>query len=1135
MSKFLRFCFTPLLVLAFCAAAWAQSTVTGAIGGTVTNPNKEVVKGATITITNNGTGKEETATSDDDGHFKVAQLQPGEYTVTVNSSGFAPYTAKSIVEVGRETTLDIPMTVQAVGATVEVTAEAPVINTTQQDFSSNMNQTAISELPINGARWSNFALLTPGTVPDANFGLISFRGISGLLNNNTVDGGDNNQAFFSEERGRTRINYVVSQRAIREFQVNTSNYSAEYGRAAGGVTNAVTKSGTNQFHGDAFFFDRDNRLGARNPLGFITSFNPATGTLSRAGYKAPDKRYTFGGDIGGPIKKDKAFFFFNYDEVRRDFPGLGIFSAPAFLTSTNLCTANDTSSNGPGNVQTGARSACNAIATGTTTFFQQSLKNPTARGLTDTQINSVLNFLNSETGPNDRHGNQRIFMPKVDLNINSKNTLTVTYNYFRWKSPNGIQTQPTNTNGRATFGDDFVNDDSVNVRLASNLTATLLNEFRYQWSRDFEFEFSTTPLPGEPLTAPAYPGVFNANTRPPDVFITNGIEFGTQTFLERPQYPNEHKNQFFDMITKTSAKHTFKVGADITHVNDVADNLRFYAGSYSYNNINDFIIDYLNWQTPLFTPGTTTPMACATSTRVAGRCYTSNYQQAFGGTVYKFSTNQYGFFGQDDWRVTPRLTLNLGLRWEYQQFPKPFANLVNPAIPQTGKMPSDKTDFGPRVGFALDINGDGKNSLRGGYGIYYGLMGTSTIYNGLVNTAMPGGQFQVSLGLCTPAQVAAGNLCGPTFPNTLAAQPSSPVVAVQFFQNNFKLPRIHQADLAFQREVTRNTVVSASLLLSFGQRLPLFVDTNIAPAIGTFTYNISGGPFDGQNYTVPWFVGCGVTATCGSNNGRPNPNFGAMTEIKSVVWSKYVGGVLEFNRRMTKGLQFNVNYTRSTARDLGQTSTTFTTANNVFNVFDISGEAGRSNFDIPNKFVANAVWQPQWKNAFARDWTFSPIFQYYSGAPLTATVSGSIPNPGLSQDAACWPGTVTTNQCFTPGGGQNGSAGSTRFTLAPRNGYRLPSIWNVDMRASRRIRLGESKALELLIEGFNLFNRTQVTGETATLYNASSTAATCNAAHTACTPATGTLTFNTGFQAITAAGGTLFRERQIQWAVRFQF
>src|SRR5437899_8632572 len=168
-----------------------------------------------------------------------------------------------------------------------------------------MNQTSINELPSNGARWSNFALLTPGTVPDANFGLISFRGISGLLNNNTIDGGDNNQAFFSEERGRTRINYVVSQRAIREFQVNTSNYSAEYGRAAGGVTNAVTKSGTNQFHGAAFFYDRNNSWGTRNQLAF-NSVLVAPGQFDNVGIKPTDERYQFGGNVGGAIVKEKA-------------------------------------------------------------------------------------------------------------------------------------------------------------------------------------------------------------------------------------------------------------------------------------------------------------------------------------------------------------------------------------------------------------------------------------------------------------------------------------------------------------------------------------------------------------------------------------------------------------------------------------------------------------------------------------------------------------------------------------------------------------------------------------------------------------------------------------------------------------
>jgi len=253
MSKTAKLSLGCLLVLALSAITMAQSTTTGAIGGVVTNPNKEVVAGASVSVRNMGTNKEDTATTDDSGRFKVAGLQPGKYTVTVNSTGFSALTQDNVVvEIGRETSLEVGLNVGEVTGVVDVTAEAPVINTTQQDFSTNINQTSINELPINGRRWSNFALLTPGAVPDGTFGLISFRGISGLLNNNTIDGGDNNQAFFAEGRGRTRISYSVSQAAIREFQVNTSSYSAEYGRSAGGVVNASPRVERTNFTATCF-------------------------------------------------------------------------------------------------------------------------------------------------------------------------------------------------------------------------------------------------------------------------------------------------------------------------------------------------------------------------------------------------------------------------------------------------------------------------------------------------------------------------------------------------------------------------------------------------------------------------------------------------------------------------------------------------------------------------------------------------------------------------------------------------------------------------------------------------------------------------------------------------------------------
>ncbi len=247
-----------MVLLLVAGIAAAQSATAGAISGTVTDQTGAVVPNAKVTVTSNATNAVSETVAGVNGEFRVSNLSPGKYSVTVNAANFGAYKAATLVEVGLSTRVDARLSVSAAGEIVQVVDEAPLVNTEHHDFSTNVNQTSINELPINGRRWSNFALLTPGATPDGDFGLISFRGISGLLNNNTIDGGDNNQAFFSEERGRTRASYVISQSAVREFQVNTSNYSAEYGRSAGGVVNAVTKSGSNQFHGSAFWYIRDN-------------------------------------------------------------------------------------------------------------------------------------------------------------------------------------------------------------------------------------------------------------------------------------------------------------------------------------------------------------------------------------------------------------------------------------------------------------------------------------------------------------------------------------------------------------------------------------------------------------------------------------------------------------------------------------------------------------------------------------------------------------------------------------------------------------------------------------------------------------------------------------------------------------
>jgi outer membrane receptor protein involved in Fe transport len=1089
------------------ALAFAQSTVTGAIGGVIMNPNKEVVPNAAITVRNVETNKEAAATSDGEGRFRVVNLEPGTYAVTVNSTGFSAFTQeKVVVEVGRVTSLDVNLSVGPVSGQVEITSEAPVINTTQQDFSTNINQTSINELPINGRRWSNFALLTPGAVPDGTFGLISFRGISGLLNNNTVDGGDNNQAFFAEERGRTRISYSISQAAIREFQVNTSSYSAEYGRSAGGVVNAVTKSGTNEFHGSGFYYQRNNKWGARNPRSFLTQ--NVNGVFTPVAFKPVDVRHQFGGTVGGPIVKNKAFFFFSYDQQKRNFPGVATFTQLDFLNRVDTCAL--TAPAGSAITLT----TCPAYAGTTGATRTGSLA--TGKGLTLAQVNTAVNFLNSISGPVPRTGDQKLFLPKLDWHINGSNTLTATYNRLRWFSPAGVQTQAINTRAIDNFGDDGVNIDWLSLRLASTVSSKIVNEARYQWGRDNEFQLSQPPAPGEPTNA--------VGGRSPQVSLTNGFSFGIPEFLERPAFPDERRNQFADTLTVTAGSHTVKFGADINFVKDIINNLRFAGGEFNYTGatnaagyyggLNDFIIDYTNF---LANNGLAANIPCYSSTRTRGKCYGGAFNQGIGVLGLTMNTTDVNLFVQDDWRTTSRLTLNLGLRYEYQR--NPDARNTNTALPQTGNKVDDKNNFGPRFGFAYDATGDGKTSIRGGYGIYYGRVINSTVYNALVNTGVGADVAQRQI------QLFATSAAAPIYPNLLTA---GALVApdVQYFARDFQLPLIHQGDAIVEREIMRNTVVSASYLFSFGKNLPNFVDTNLPPPTASGVFTAVGGPFDGQQWRIPLFLGA-----------RPNTNFGRITEIRSDVYSKYHALVLQANRRLTNGLQFQVNYTLSRSQDNGQTSQTFTTNNVPFNAYDQSLENGLSAFDRRHKFVASVVYNTNFaslkNNAVGRaifnGWTIAPIFNAFSGARFSGNVSGTVSPggsgtsspPGSGSNFGFAPGTAT------PGGGVNGSGGATRFALVPRNFFKQPSVWYLDMRLSRRFSITEKAKIEVLAEAFNLFNRTQVTGVNTTLYSIDTTG-------TAASPRP-FLNYNTSFNQVTGADSTLFRERQVQLAVRFEF
>lgn len=1037
VEKFLAGLLCSLLFLFVSACpSRAQSTTDGAIGGTVYDSSGAVVPNVTVTVRNNGTNFEQSTTTDNTGYFQVLKLQPASYTLKVVAPGFAAFEVQKVdVQVGVTTEIDPHLNLASAGATVLVTENTTQVNTTDPGFGPLVDQTDIQNLPINGGRWSDFSLLTPGVVNDINgFGLLSFRGMSTLLNNNTVDGADNNQAFFSEERGRTRAGYSSAKAAVQEFQVNTSNYSSEYGRSAGAVVNTVTKSGTNDYQGEVYFYDRDNDWGATNPFTTLTT-QTSPGIFTTTPYKPVDVRKMYGFGVGGHIIKDKLFFYFAFDRYDRNFPGTAKASNPTAFFSVPLVTS----------------------STIVTLAGRLGVTPPQA--LTD--YTNGLQGLLGELGPVPRKGQQTIYFPKLDWQINSKNRASFEVNRMRWASPAGIQTQASNTYGIASFGNDYVQDTWGVAKLYTFLTHTLSNEARFQYGRDLEFEFAQQPTAYEQanfLTSPNFPGYTNPLGLPPDVFITNGFDMGVPTFLQRPLYPDERRTQFADTVTWTRGKHTLKFGVDFAHTHDASKNLRYQYGSFSYSNLLNYFSDLYAVNTCRPT-GSTTPIPCY-----------SSFQQAFGPLGFTFNTDDIAFFAEDSWRIRPRLSLTLGLRYEDEMIPG--AILPNPLAPQTAHMPSDKNNFGPRLGFAWDITGNGKTSLRGGYGIYFGRIINSTIYNALTNTGETGAQFSYFYTATTPN--------APSLPQILSTQPSAAsALSIAYFDPHFQAPSVQEMDLTLEREIGWNTIVSVSYMGSLGRHLPNFVDTNIGPAApANITYTIvdptGKGPLaNGSTYTTAYY---GIQTLPLPAATRPNSHFGSMSDIFSSTNSSYNAMAVQANKRISNHLQFNANYTLSHSIDYGQNASTFSDTNDLLVPTDLRAEKGNSIFDVRNRIVfsmiAEAPWRVNgWAGYLLNGWQVAPLYQAQNGLPYSLVTSGTPPNlvsNGITYKAL--------------GSSINGSGGRKGIDIIGRNTFSLPRTQVVDLRLSKKFLFKERYGVEVMGEGFNLFNHQNYTGENNTGY-----------------------------------------------------
>jgi hypothetical protein len=458
--------------------------------------------------------------------------------------------------------------------------------------------------------------------------------------------------------------------------------------------------------------------------------------------------------------------------------------------------------------------------------------------------------------------------------------------------------------------------------------------------------------------------------------------------------------------------------------------------------------------------------------------------------------------------------------------------MPNPAIAATNNMPSDGNNFGPRMGFAWDVFGDGNTALRGGYGLYYGRITNSIISSALMNTGVESAQRSY---LWRGGASAAATPGAPIYPLTFATAVTDPILSttsavrpdLAFFDEHMQNPQIHQVDLIVERQVTPQTMLSFSYLLSLGRELPNYMDTNLDPASVVSAvdpvdptkvnpanngYTFSGGPFDNQTLHVPYYT------------ARLNANYGQMTRIGSNVNSRYDGVVLQLKRRFHKSFSYNLSYTWSRSEDTGQNSANFFTGNNTmfpgpFTYFlghpvEVTRpDYGISNFEARQKltgslFLLRRAFRNSSKpvKAIFDGWALSPVVHVSSGRPYTEYISGTPANIPASCDGCT---------------GLFGTGGVQRLPFLARNSFRFPSRYNLDMRASKRFYVREGSYAEFIAEAFNVLNHTNVTDVSDSMYYFTGSA--------------GTLLAEDSFGRATAAGNTIFRERQIQFALRYKF
>jgi hypothetical protein len=831
-------------------AVRAQSQITtGVIQGTVTDQAGAVVPGANIEVKNLETNLVKNLSTDEDGRFSFLQLPSGRYTLTATKQGFSTLIQKDFpLTVGQTISLNLDMKVSGVDEVVTITS-IPTIDTVKTESSTTLNEQAVSNLPVLGRKFEDLLTLTPGVSivqgPDGDE--ITFAGQRGVFNNVSLDGGDYNNGFFGEQAGGQRAAIDIPLDAVKEFQVIATGASAEFGRTAGGIINVITKSGTNEFHGSLFHFQRLEALTANTSDGKpLTDFH----------------REQFGGNIGGPIRRNKAFFFLSFEQIIEN------------LTRANLSeTIGDT----PCPVQTPTILANEALINGNT----------------DCQRLALINFIRATRGqeeglPVKRPIRNSAILGKVDFDLTQNNRLTISHNFDYSKNENQTFDVPTYGNSaNGIEGPSKIN--AFNVNLFSTLSATKVNEFHFTYGRE------ERPRSAVPSKVPADTAMGFATT----------FRFGNPFFIAPNVDETFWRTQLKDNFSLVTGRHTVKFGGEWVHSLNSQIFRGFFEGRYLFDSVTGF----LRYASPAaaggFGPNT---VGCANGTYVTAPATCPGattggplllYLQGAGRTgpatdaagFSEVSNEDLALFVQDRWQIRPNFTLNYGLRWEAQIFPSPVVPpaetayglfLNDPRFPSDGTLPSAKKMFQPRFGFAWDITSKGKSVLRASYGIYNARQNMLS----QVGSITTNGVQQQTIFLNTP--IISSGVPGPVWPGLVTptagsctdgvrTSPFPCFSGVRVFSRDYANPRIYTTNVAFEQELAANLSLYFDFTHAKGVHLTRFLDY---ARTGFFA------PFLGETLVT-------------SANGK----------------SLYNGFTVGMRKRLSRGYQFEWNYTLAKDQD----------------------------------------------------------------------------------------------------------------------------------------------------------------------------------------------------------------------------